>query len=107
MTDVKAADSSILPTVTAYATKDALMDDTFAPGSSKKGKLTFGKNSAGNTQEWYVFGKCSVTGTSDDNSVIFATKPNTKSRFADASYSGTSYYDYSGGEEYRIDQKYI
>ena len=107
MTDVKAADSSILPTVTAYATKDALMDDTFAPGSSKKGKLTFGKNSAGNTQEWYVFGKCSVTGTSDDNTVIFATKPITKSRFADASYSGTSYYDYSGGEEYRIDQKYI
>ena len=39
MTDVKAADSSILPSVTAYAAKEELMDSTFAPGSTNIGKL--------------------------------------------------------------------
>ena len=43
------------PSVTAYATKDQLMDGTFAPNSnvtaSNIGKLVFGKNSSGQPQE--------------------------------------------------------
>ena len=53
--------ASSTPSVTAYATKEQLMDDTFAPNSSGTaaniGKLVFGKNSSGEAQEWYILGK--------------------------------------------------
>ena len=49
------------PSVSAYATKEQLMDDTFAPkadGTAENyGKIVFGKNSSGNPQEWYILGK--------------------------------------------------
>lgn len=37
------------------------------------GKLSFGKNSAGNSQEWYILGK--DDGVTGDNTVIFAASP--------------------------------
>ena len=69
--------ASSTPSVTAYATKKQLMDNTFAPNSSgtaaKIGKLVFGKNSSGQPQEWYILGK--DTGVSGDNTGIFAVSP--------------------------------
>ena len=63
--------------VTAYATKEQLMDDTFAPNSEgiprNIGKLVFGKDSSGNPLEWYILGKDS--GVSGDNTIIFAASP--------------------------------
>ena len=66
------------PSVTAYATKDQLMGDTFKPDangeSTTKGKLVFGKKSDGTTaQEWYILGK--DTGVSGDNTIIVAASP--------------------------------
>ena len=70
-------ETSGTPSVSAYATKDQLKDDTFAPDSSGNatniGKLVFGKNSSGNAQEWYILGN--DTGVTGDNTVIFAASP--------------------------------
>ena len=70
-------ETSSTPSVSAYATKAQLMDDTFAPDSSGNatniGKLVFGKNSSGGTQQWYILGK--DTGVSGDNTIIFAASP--------------------------------
>ena len=69
--------ATVAPSVTGYATKTQLMDDTFAPGSNGKpvntGKLVFGKNSDGNAQEWFVLGK--DDGVDGDNTIIFAASP--------------------------------
>lgn len=69
--------ATVAPSVTAYATKTQLMDDTFAPGSNGEpvntGKLVFGKNSDGNAQEWFVLGK--DDGVDGDNTIIFAASP--------------------------------
>lgn len=63
--------------VTAYATKEQLMDDTFAPNSEgipqNIGKIVFGKDSSGNPLEWYILGK--DEGVSGDNTIIFAESP--------------------------------
>ena len=49
------------PSVSAYATKTQLMDDTFAPKEDgtavNYGKIVFGKNSSGAAQEWYILGE--------------------------------------------------
>ena len=72
---VKAAGTA--PGVSAYATKEQLMDGTFAPDSSGNatniGKLVFGKNSSGTAQQWYILGK--DTGVTGDNTIIFAASP--------------------------------
>ena len=72
-----ATGSGTEPSVTAYATKDQLMGDTFKPGSNGEattiGKLVFGKNSDGNPQEWYILGADSKV--SGDNTIIFASSP--------------------------------
>ena len=69
-------ETSGTPSVSAYATKDQLKDDTFAPDSSGNatniGKLVFGKNSSGNAQEWYILGN--DTGVTGDNTVILDRK---------------------------------
>ena len=61
---------------TTYVTKEQLMN-SFTPYSDGNavniGKLSFGKNSAGNSQEWYILGK--DDGVTGDNTVIFATSP--------------------------------
>lgn len=95
------------PSVTAYATKEQLMDSTFAPdenGTSQTiGKLTFGKNSDGNIQEWYILG--TDTGVSGENTIIFAASPIMKGKFNDNRY--TKYYrkeygQYLGGDPVEI-----
>ena len=72
-----AAGSGTEPSVTAFATKDQLMGDTFKPDSDGNattiGKLVFGKNSDGNPQEWYILGADSKV--SGDNTIIFASSP--------------------------------
>ena len=54
---VQAAAGSKEPSVTAYATKEQLMDKTFTPNykgiSDIVGKLAFGNDEDGNIQEWY------------------------------------------------------
>ena len=73
-----ASGSGTEPSVSAYATKTQLMDNTFAPNADgtavNYGKLVFGKKSDGTTaQEWYILGK--DDGVSEDNTIIFAANP--------------------------------
>ena len=72
-----AAGSGTEPSVTAFATKDQLMGDTFKPdvdgNATTIGKLVFGKNFSGNPQKWYILGK--DEGVSGDNTIIFAANP--------------------------------
>lgn len=76
--NVQAAEAISEPSVTDYATKTQLMDDTFKPDygtgiGTNIGKLIFGKNSDGSAQEWYILGKDgSISG---DNTIIFPDRP--------------------------------
>ena len=67
------------PDVTVYAPKDDMMGETFAPnsnGTAKNiGKILFGKNSSGNSQEWYILGADSGVNDGKNNTIIFATSP--------------------------------
>ena len=76
---VQAAAGSKEPSVTAYATKEQLMDSTFAPNSDGKAdntlKLAFGLNEDGKEQEWYVLGSDSGVNGGKDNTIIFAANP--------------------------------
>ena len=69
--------SSKEPNVLVFATKEQLMDGTFAPNEKgvpeNIGKIVFGINAANITQEWYILGK--DTGVSGDNTIIFAASP--------------------------------
>lgn len=70
------ASSGSAPSVTAFATKDQLME-AFTPdekgNSSITPKLAFGKNSDGQAQEWYIIGN--DNGVTGDNTVLFAAGP--------------------------------
>ena len=85
--------------VTAYATKDQLMDDTFAPNSEGTpqniGKIVFGKDSSGNPMEWYILG--SDSGVSSDNTVIFATSPIVTGKMFEDDYDNNKTYQESFG----------
>ena len=76
--NVQAAEAISEPSVTDYATKEQLMDDTFKPDygtgiGTNIGKLIFGKNSDGTVQKWYILGKDgSISG---DNTIIFSDRP--------------------------------
>ena len=67
-------ETSSTPSVSAYASKVQLMDDTFAPDEdgydNNIGKLAFGIKQDGKLQKWYILGK--DTGVDGDNTVIFA-----------------------------------
>lgn len=79
--------------VTAYATKEQLMGDTFAPNSEGTpqniGKIVFGKDSGGNPLEWYILGKDS--GVSGDNTIIFAASPIATMQVFNSDYSNKTY----------------
>ncbi len=82
------------PSVTAFATKDQLMDGTFAPNANgtatTKGKLVFGKKSDGTTaQEWYILGK--DEGVSGDNTIIFAASPIATNQVFNSSISNKTF----------------
>ncbi len=101
---VKADDTQKTPSVSAYATKEQLMDDTFAPKNDgtadNYGKLVFGKNSNGAAQEWYILGK--DNGVSGDNTMIFAAAPILSKTKFDAG-NLTKMYTYASGEGYGTD----
>ena len=70
-------DTTTAPSVSVYATKAQLMDETFAPDAdgydTNIGKLAFGKNISGGSQEWYILG--ADTGVEGDNTAVFAAGP--------------------------------
>ena len=78
------------------------MDDTFAPKADgtavNYGKIVFGKNSSGASQEWYILGKDEgVSG--DDNTIIFAASPiATDQKFSLSTSNKT--YNYEAGTGY-------
>ena len=76
MQSVRAA-NGIAPSVTAYATKQQMMDGTFATRNdtgtaANVGVLAFGKNRAKKTQKWYILGKDKYV--DGDNTVIFTVQ---------------------------------
>ncbi|MGN0307608.1 MAG: hypothetical protein ACI4DN_05270 [Lachnospiraceae bacterium] len=98
---VKAAGTA--PSVSAYATKEQLMDGTFAPDSNglptNIGKLAFGKNISGNPQEWYILGADSGVTEGTNNTIIFAASLiATGQRFN--SSTSTKTYNYEAGTGY-------
>ena len=76
MQSVQAA-IGIEPSVTAYETKEQMMDGTFATDwrsgtAANVGVLAFGKNSTQKTQKWYILGKDKYV--DGDNTVIFTVQ---------------------------------
>ncbi|MDD6525851.1 MAG: hypothetical protein PUF67_06430, partial [Firmicutes bacterium] len=93
--------SSKEPDVSVFATKEQLMDGTFAPNEKgvpeNIGKIVFGINAANITQEWYILGK--DTGVSGDNTIIFAASPIAiYQKFS--SDTSTKTYNYEAGTGY-------
>ena len=89
------------PNVLVFATKEQLMDGTFAPNEKgvpeNIGKIVFGINAANITQEWYILGK--DTGVSGDNTIIFAASPIAIfQKFS--SDTSTKTYNYEAGTGY-------
>ena len=121
---VQAADNpGTEPSVSAYATKEQLMTE-FTPdpngNATTIGKLVFGKNSSGASQEWYILGRDGGVPV-DDNTIIFAASPiatdqmfeddkdNNKrdtSLWSDCDYNGTSITevrpDHYGASDLRV-----
>lgn len=83
------------PSVSFYATKQQLMDDTFTPDASggmiNCGKIIFGKNAEGTAQKWYVLGADSgLTDDVGDNTIIFADSAMTTGQFNSSTSVWTS-----------------
>ncbi|MGN0342078.1 MAG: N-acetylmuramoyl-L-alanine amidase family protein [Roseburia sp.] len=78
---VQASVGESTPSVTAFATSGEMMDTFSLAGRTDennnviitKGKIVFGKDSAGNPLEWYILGK--DEGVNGNNTVIFAASP--------------------------------
>ena len=99
---VKAADNTTKsPSVSTYATKEQLMDGTFAPNSSGEatniGKLVFGKNISNEAQEWYILGADSGVSGGKDNTIIFATSPIATKQVFENDSSNNKTFDSSFG----------
>lgn len=89
-----ASGSGTEPSVSAYATKTQLMDNTFAPNADgtaeNYGMIVFGKKSDGITaQEWYILGE--DKGVSGDNTIIVATSPIATGQKFNSSYDNKSF----------------
>lgn len=99
---VQAAAGSKKPSVTAYATKEQLMDETFTPNykgiSDIVGKLAFGNDEDGNIQEWYILGKDGGVNNVKDNTIIFAADSIKKEQIFEDISSGSTTKTYK--EEY-------
>ncbi len=87
------------PSVSTYATKEQMMDGTFAPNSSGEatniGKLVFGKNSSDEAQEWYILG--TDKGVSVDNTILFAASPIARGQQFNDDRQNNKTYDTSYG----------
>ncbi len=92
------AEETTEPSVSAYATKAQLTDDTFSPNEkgipTNLGKLTFGKKSR-TPLEWYILGK----GGGTDNTIIFAASPIATNQVFNSSTSNKT-YNYEAGTGY-------
>ena len=90
---------SFAPKVLVYATKEQLMDGTFAPiedGTADNiGKLVFGNNSGGTPQEWYILGK--DTGVTGENTIIFAASPIATGQLFENDYSNNKTFETNFG----------
>ncbi len=89
-----ASGSGTEPSVSAYATKTQLMDNTFAPNADgtaeNYGMIVFGKKSDGITaQEWNILGE--DKGVSGDNTIIFARSPIATGQKFNSSYDNKSF----------------
>lgn len=98
--NVKAANGKE-PSVSAYATRKQLMDNTFAPDSATGkaaniGKLVFGRQ-GGKALEWYILGE--DTGVDGYNTIIFAANA-LKTDQLFALTTGNQTYLYSAGTGY-------
>ena len=84
----------VLPSVTTFATKDELMT-AFSPDSEGNadniGKLFFGKNKSGDSQQWYIIGK--DIGVEGDNTIIFAASPIATGQVFEDDCLNTKIYD--------------
>lgn len=98
LTTVHAAEASSEPGVSAYAAKEQLMDNTFAPdavgNATNIGKIKLGKNSGGDVLEWYVLGR--DTGVDGDNTAIFAASPIATNVMFEDSMDNKTYTDTFG-----------
>jgi murein DD-endopeptidase MepM/ murein hydrolase activator NlpD len=87
---VSAAESVSL-SVTSFATKKDLMTAFSLDGyDDTVGKITFGKNSKGETQEWYIAGK--DNGVSGDNVILFAAEPILASQMFNSDRENKQFY---------------
>ena len=84
---VKAAGGSA-PSITAYATKDELMNWAY---DTTVGKIVFGKDSSGNPLEWYILG--SDSGVQGENTAIFAASNIMTARFDSKSRTDNTYVE--------------
>ena len=88
------------PSVTAYATKNQLME-AFTPdsnGTAKTiGRLVFGKNSSGNPQEWYILGADSEVSGGTNNTIIFAASPIATGQVFEDDWQNNKNYDTNFG----------
>lgn len=102
---VQAADGDGVntPSVTAYATKDELMNTFQQDGNNTTiGKIVFGKDYNGNPLEWYILGKDSGVKDSEgntDNIAIFAASPIATGQVFNSSYDHKT-YNYAAGTGY-------
>ena len=83
--DTKARAEELGPSVDAYATKDELMTEFIpeaADGPGTRALLKFGRKDNDDLQEWFVLGKDSKSGDSN-NIAIFATSSMFSSYFQD------------------------
>ena len=73
---------SATPSVTAYATKTQLMTsfEMDGNGNDVTGRLVFGKDSSGDTMEWYILGD--DTGIEGEDMVLFAVESIGTAKFA-------------------------
>ncbi len=94
------ADKELEKINTAFVTKDNLMA-SFTPytdgTSANIAKITFGKNSNGEAQEWYVLGK--DNDVSGDNVILFAANPIATNQAFSAD-TGNKTYNYPSGTGY-------
>ncbi|MDD6563467.1 MAG: S-layer homology domain-containing protein [Clostridiales bacterium] len=92
--------SATEPSVSAYATKEQMMDETFAPDADGNainiGKIKLAKNDQGSTLEWYILGK--DDDVAGDNTVIFAANRMMYAYFRADGSSGS--YNYEAGTGY-------
>ncbi|MDY4973009.1 MAG: hypothetical protein SO103_05590, partial [Erysipelotrichaceae bacterium] len=87
------------PDVTVYATKEQMMDGTFAPNADgtadkdKKARIQFGKDDIGRDYQWFILK--ADQGVEGDNTVIFSMDFLADKRLFNSSSEAKIIYDYT------------